>query len=150
MNQLRVKNRNLYEIEVNDKGETIIFNMDDPELMLKFDNAMQKIKRIQENMKAKELILSKQQDTPTKYLLSKNERESIENVVEAFKDMRDAMDDVLGKGGCQKIFGDSNYLTMYNDLFEELEPHFVKMKLNAEKFKEEIMKKYSEDEEDVL
>ncbi len=41
-------------------------------------------------------------------------------------------------------FGNRNYITMYDDLFEQLEPHFEKMKLNAEllknKFNKNILK----------
>ena len=58
MEQLRIKNKNAYVIEVNDKGETISFNLDDPELMLKFDNALRKIKKIQNDAKAEQLLKS--------------------------------------------------------------------------------------------
>lgn len=150
MNQLRIKNKNEYVIEVNDNGDTISFNLEDPELMLKFDNALRKIKRIQNNLKADELVLRKQEDKKTDGYLSQNKRKEIELAVKAFKDMRLAMDDFLGEGACQKIFGNSNYATMYDELFEQLQPHFENMKLNAETFKEEIINKYSEDEEDAI
>ena len=36
------------------------------------------------------------------------------------------------------------------DLFEQLEPHFEKMKLNAELFKKQIQQKYTQDQDDIL
>ena len=67
----------------------------------------------------------------------------------AFKDMRKAMDLFLGEGGCQKIFGDQNYLEMFDDLFEELDKpqedglsHLQKMKLSDEAIVQRIEDKY--------
>lgn len=150
MEKLRVKKKNEYVIEVNDKGETISFNLEDPELMLKFDNALQKIERYKNDLKAEELVIKKQADEETGTLLSKNERAIAELNAKTFRKMRDAMDEFLGKGACQKIFGDTNYLSMYEDLFEQLEPHFIRLKLDAEKLKDEIVNKYKDDEEDDL
>lgn len=150
MEQLRIKNKNEYVIEVNDQGETISFNLDDPELMLKFDNALRKIKKIQNDTKAEQLVIEKQQDQETDFLLSTRERSIAELNVKAFKNMRSVMDEFLGKDACQKIFGDSNYITMFDDLFEQLEPHFIHLKLNAEKIKDEIIQKYGNKDEEEL
>lgn len=149
-NTIRINKKNEYVIEVNDNGDIISFNLDDPELMLKFDNTLHKVSRIQNNFKAQEQIIKKQQDVETNGLLSRKERLTIENQVNMYKELRIALDEFLGADGCQKIFGDSNYLTMFDDLFEQLEPHFAMMKLNAETFKEEVIKKYGDTEEDVL
>ena len=64
--------------------------------------------------------------------------------------MRSVMDEFLGKDACQKIFGDSNYITMFEDLFEQLEPHFINLKFNAEKLKDEIVNKYADKDEEEL
>lgn len=150
MEQLRIKNKNAYVIEVNDKGETISFNLDDPELMLKFDNALRKVKKIQNDAKSEQLVIEKQQDNKTDFLLSTRERAIAELNVKTFNSMRLVMDEFLGKGACQKIFGDNNYLSMFEDLFEQLEPHFIHLKFNAEKIKDEIIQKYGNKDEEEL
>lgn len=150
MEKLRVAKKNEYVIEVNDKGETISFNPDDPELMLKCDNALQKVKKFETEMKIEEQIIDKKQDEKTNYLLSKNDRAKAELLAKTFKKMREAVDEFLGKNACQKIFGDTNYIGMFEDLFEQLEPHFIALKLNAEKLKEEIVNKYTDEDEEEL
>lgn len=150
MNTIRVKNINEYIIEVNDDGDTISFNLEDPELMLKLDKTYQDIRRIQSHAKAQELVIKKHQDEKTDGILSKNDKALALLAVKMFKEMREIMDGFLGENACQKIFGDRNYVTMYDDLFAQLEPHFAKMKLNAESFKKEIEKKYSQEETDGL
>ena len=49
MNKIRVQNKHQYIIEVNDDGDTISFNVDDPTLPLKFDNAMMRLDAVQQN-----------------------------------------------------------------------------------------------------
>ena len=60
------------------------------------------------------------------------------------------MDAFLGAGACQKIFGDRNYVEMYDDLFDQLAPHFEKMKLNSEGITARIKAKYSKKDDGVL
>ena len=60
------------------------------------------------------------------------------------------MDEFLGAGGVQKIFGDRNYPDMYNDLFDALKPHLEKIGISSKKSIERIEQKYSESDEDVL
>ena len=150
MEKIRVKKEHEYVIEVNDEGDTISFNPEDPELMLRFDNALQKIKKFQNELKIKQQILSKKQDEETDTYLTKNQREEALLWRETFTKMREAMDEFLGKGACQKIFGDSNYISMFDDLLEQLEPHFKKLNLNAERMKTEITKKYANKDEEEL
>ena len=79
-----------------------------------------------------------------------NEEARITAYREAFKQMRAAMDVFLGEGACQKIFGDRNYIEMYDDLFKELAPHLEKMKLNTQGISDRIKEKYSPKDDGVL
>ena len=79
-----------------------------------------------------------------------NEKARLDAHRTAFKEMRVAMDAFLGEGACQKIFGDRNYVEMYDDLMEALEPHFEKMKLNTEGISARIKAKYSKKNDGVL
>lgn len=149
-NKIRVQSKNEYVIEVNEKGETISFDMTDPELMLKFDRAINRIRNIQEKAEKKEQEINSREDKDTGSFLTNNERDIQELWVESFKEMRNAFDEFLGKGGCQKIFGEKNYVTMFEDLIDQLKPHFEKMGLNAKKLKDEVIEKYKDKEEDVI
>ncbi len=146
-NKLRIENENKYEIEVNDDGETISFNIDDPSLMLKVEKAYEDVNKISNFAKSEMALISKRKDIPGK-ILSKNNRDTLRIYDKMYNDMRKAMDGLLGKGACQKIFGDTNYLNMFDDLFKELIPHFENMGLNAEKFIDSIKSKYAVSDED--
>ncbi len=168
MEKIRIKSKNEYVIEVNDNGDTISFDLSDPELMLKFDRAFNKVKEIEKvyHQKEKEINEREIQDEIVEGILTNTEREIQDEIVEGiltntereiqefavkcFKDMRNAFDEFLGKNGCQKIFGDKNYVSMYDDLIEALEPHFEKMGLNAKKLKNEVVDKYKDKDEEVL
>lgn len=151
MNSFRIEKRDIYTIEVNDQGETIEFDLVDIELAFKAERAFSEVSRIANDLKAKLVIIGKQEDHPQKgKLMTKNEEAVVNAYREAFKQMRVAMDAFLGEGACQKIFGDRNYLEMYDDLAKALEPHFEKMKLNSDGISERIKAKYSRKDEGVL
>lgn len=151
MNSFRIEKRDIYTIEVNDQGETIEFDLVDIELAFKAERAFSEVSRIANDLKAKLVIIDKQEDHPQKgKLMTKNEEARVNAYREAFKQMRVGMDAFLGEGACQKIFGDRNYLEMYDDLAKALEPHFEKMKLNSDGISERIKAKYSHKDEGVL
>lgn len=147
---IRVRSKNEYVIEVNDKGETISFDLTDTELMLKFDRALTKINQIQKEIEEKQKELNELKDEKTDSFMTMKEKEEYEMISKAYQDMRNAVDEFCGKGACQKIFGDTNYIEMFNDLFDQLMPHFEAMGMNADKMRKEIEEKYSDKEEDVL
>ena len=79
------------------------------------------------------------------------ERQILNTYKEMFERNRQIMDDFFGcPGAMQKLFGDANYMDMYDDLFEQFEPHFEAMQLNTETIKERLKKKYQKRQNDVL
>lgn len=158
MNKLRIDRKGIYVIEVNDKGETIEFDLEDIELPFKLQRAYDGVRKAQNNLKSKIVIIEKQTDKKSKnYLMTKNEEAALKAYKECFKEMRDAMDEFLGKGGCQKIFGDSNYLDMFDDLFDALEEkgedglsHLDKMQISHEGMIERIKSKYNIKDSDTI
>ena len=151
MNKLRVERKDIYTIEVNDNGDTIEFDLADIELPFKLQRAYEGIKTAQTQLRGKIAIIEKQQDRKDKkHLMSKNEEETLKAWKKAFVDMRKAMDEFLGEGGCQKIFGNSNYLEMFDDLFDELSKpqedglsHLDKMQVSRDGLIERIKSKYT-------
>lgn len=96
-------------------------------------------------------LFEKEQECSEKSgILTKAEEKFYKNWEKAFRDMRKAMDGFLGDGGCQKLFGDRNYLEMWNDLYEQLEPHIEKMGLKSEDIKTRIKEKYAKKDDGVL
>lgn len=151
MESLRIERKDIYTIEVNDNGDTIEFDLVDIELPFKCERAFGEVSRIEKDLKAQLAIIGKRQDHKQKgKIMTANEEATINAYKKAYLDMRVAMDSFLGDGACQKIFGDRNYLTMYNDLMEQLAPHLEKMKLNSDGIVERIKQKYGKQDEDVL
>ena len=151
MEKLRINRKDIYTIEVNDKGDTIEFDLGDIELPYKFQRAVDKVRSIQNKLKGKIAIIEKQQDKKDKnHILSKNEDAMLKVWKECFSEMRAAMDEFLGVGGCDKIFGKANYIDMFNDLFDAFNSkdenglsHLDKMKISREGMIDRIKQKYS-------
>ena len=151
MNSIRIEKKDIYTIEVNDNGETIAFDLADIELPFKAERAMAEVNRIYKELKGKLVIIEKKKDRKLdNEIMTANEKAKLDAHRAAFKEMRVAMDAFLGEGACQKIFGDRNYVEMYDDLFEALAPHFEKMKLNAQGITDRIKAKYGKKDDGVL
>ena len=149
MEKIRVEKKNIYTIEVNDNGDTIEFDLEDIGLNFKLLKALKEVDRIKDYMKKEVSIIDKRQDVKGKYI-SKNEEDLLRLWNKAFKDMRNAMDMFLGEGACQKIFGDRNYIEMFDDLMDQLKPHLEKMKVSYKDIKDRIQNKYSSKNEKVI
>ena len=114
------------------------------------EKAAEEVDKIKNNIKMQQVIISKRQDVPGKYVLSKNEQDLYNLYSNGYKNIRKAMDNFLGENGCQKVFGDTNSLEMFDDLMEMLNPEFSKMGLSIENLKNRIKSKYSDKKENVI
>lgn len=166
----RIQSKTLYVIEVNDKGETISFDTEDINLSTnliecwqniqaelsifakKENELIKKIENERKNKKSEEIFLEDTDEVDFNNVeefiqsltlpISENEKNLIYAQRDFYNNCRKIMDGFLGENACQKIFGDANYKLMFNDLFEKLLPEFEKMKVNTEKLKKDIYKKY--------
>ena len=151
MNSIRIEKKDIYTIEVNDNGDTIEFDLVDIELPFKCEKAWAEVSKISKDLQAQLVIISKQEDSKRNgKLLTVKEEKTLEAYRKAFREMRVAMDGFLGEGACQKIFGDRNYLEMFNDLYDELKPHLEKMELTSHGIFERIKNKYGKKDDGVL
>jgi hypothetical protein len=146
MHNLRIENKDIYTIQVNDKGDCIQFDLADISLKAKCYEALENLETI--GKKYQELF---------KQIKTDKEMAIVEN--QMFKEMRNAMDIFLGENACQKIYGDRNYYDMFNDLMAELskkrpelkgKSHFDMLSLNSQKIQERIMKKYQKNVKNVI
>lgn len=166
MSGIRLKNKDIYRIEVNDEGEYIEFDLKDIGLRSKGMTALNKIEEIQ---KKYTIIFNDIEKMETGV---KNNEEDIEKIIkdnkfksyheaetEMFKEMREAMDLFLGKGACQKIFGDRNYYDMFYDLIDELskprkelkgKSHLDMLNMKSDQINKRIQQKYNKVTKNVI
>ena len=151
MNSIRVRNKDTYIIEVNDNGDTIEFDITDIELPFRLERAQKMAQDAKKWLKAQQVIISKKQDTAKKGdLMTVKERATLEAYRECFKKMRTAIDEFAGAGASEKIFGDKNYLEMFNDFMDEMQPHFDKMELKGIDIRKKIEEKYGDTAKDEI
>lgn len=151
MNSIRVRNKDAYIIEVNDNGDTIEFDTTDIELPFKLERAYKAADAAAKWLKGQLVIISKKQDTAKKGdLMTVKERATLEAYRECFKKMRAAIDEFAGAGASDKIFGDHNYLGMFDDFMTEMQPHLDKMELKNIDIRKKIEQKYSGKAEDEI
>ncbi len=147
--KLRIKPKGLYEIEVNDNGDTIIFDTEDIELPFKLNETILSIEKIEKQIKLQTKAIEKK-DSKKIGILTNIDEEYRKLYKKAFSDMRKAMDCFLGESACQKIFGDRNYVSMWDDLFEQLQPHLEKIGILKADTNKLIADKYGDKDEDVI
>lgn len=141
------KNReDYYILEVNDKGDTIEFDLTDIGLAERIMNSSDKIAEQDKKYQKRVVELSETFKDDEVQLT----REIIKLEKEQCQEMRKLFDDFLGEGACQKIFGDKNHYGQFNKLLDALEPHYKKMELKMQKAKRKLADKYMEKEKDVM
>lgn len=152
MEKMRIAKNDVYVIEVNDDGETIEFDLQDIlSLYRRYNAAVEGVTAAMDGLnKSIEEYNATRVDGVDEDGITPAQLKFLEDYERAFKAMRASMDLFLGNGGCQKIFGDRNYLEMWSDLFEALEPHVEKMGIQSEGIRERIKAKYSKPDEGVL
>lgn len=155
MNSIRVKSQTAYTIEVNDNGDTLTFDTSDLSLTSKFLKAFERLDELSKEYDLKAKVLDKMSDSDIAaeingVAITEKQKRTAEMLNEYYSEARKAMDIFLGDGACQKIFGDSNWLTMFDDLTEQLKPHFEKMGINADKVKKNAAEKYKPNNKKVL
>lgn len=137
MEKLRVEKDNVYRIEVNDKGEYIEFDLLDIELPIKLINASEELEKQKAIHEQKVEELKKESLEPKENMLKQYEIDK-----EFCQTMRNVLDNLFGEGASQKIFGDTNRITMFNDFFTQLEPHLDKIIIDVEQIKKDLIEKY--------
>lgn len=150
MNSLRIEKKNVYQIEVNDNGEYIEFDLDDINLNMKYFNALDQLQRMQDEFEQKEKKLKNEKAADIEF--TKLEQE-------LFEKLRSIMDSFLGENACQKIFGDRNYYNMFPDLIYELEKprkelnnksHLDMLHISTTNLRKKIIEKYTQSEGEVI
>lgn len=154
MNKIRIERKpeDLYKINIADDGTEIVFDLADISLAFKCDKAFKEIEKNQQVAQGRvKAIQNKADKRIDGSLFTECEKQILEIMRDMYAKNREILDEFFScKGAMDKLFGDANYPDMYDDLIEQLNPHFDKMGLSTEAIKNRLAKKYSKKNNDVL
>ena len=151
MNQIRVKKKDVYTIEVNDKGDVIEFDITDIGLPFALERACKMVEEAEKYLRGRLVVAQKQQNTVKKgEFMTTREKETLVAYREFFRRVRAAIDEFAGAGASDKIFGGQNYVNMFNDFMTEMQPHFEAMGVKSMDVKKAIEEKYGTEDTDEL
>lgn len=126
------------------------FDLEDIELPLKYNKCEFLVRKAKQDLKFDLMIINKHKDVTGKYLLSKNNEDKIKAFNRYYRTMESAMDLFIGKGGVNKIFGETRYYEMYDDLSKMLEPILPKLNNCLKNINEKVKEKYKNVQDDIL
>ena len=153
---VQIKKENVIKVGIKDEngkptGQYLEFDMDDIELPLKLSQCEYLHKKNIQELNHKLVIIRKQQDIKGKFLVSKNEEESIKAFGEFYKREMDALDLFLGYGGTKKLLnGRKPYYDMYDDIGEMLNPILPLFENVSNNIQNLVKEKYSNDNEGAI
>lgn len=104
--QLNKDNLLRLKIKTNDgeiTGEELVFDLEDIELPLKYQELLEKDKKNKESLRNQFLIIGKRQDVKGKKLFSKNEEDKIKALNDFFKKEVEIYNIFLGEKGVEKL-----------------------------------------------
>ena len=154
-NKIRIQRsqEDLYRINIADDGTEIVFDLADINLPFRCEKVFRDVNRNAQIVQGKIKALQNQvkEEKKDTSLFDSVDMQIFRIYKEMFDKNRELMDEFFGcPGAMQKLFGDANYIDMYDDLFTQLEPHFEAMKLNVNGIKERLSKKYRKQRNNVL
>ena len=158
-NSIQFKRENVLKLKLKnemgeDTGEYLEFDLEDIELPLRYQQALEEHKKNYNSLKNQLLIISKKQDHSGKKLLSSNQEASLIALSEFYKKEIKIMDLFLGDGKTQmildKVMRRKPYLTMFNDIMESIEEVSDLFNVGYSSIEDKIKEKYSKVEDNIL
>ena len=127
-------------------GEELVFNLEDIELPLKYQELMEKDKKNKEALRNLFLIIDKRQDIKGKKLLSKNEEDKIKAINDFFKKEIEVYNMFLGERGVEKLLnGRKIGWTTLQEIDEIIEKQITPyLNTNMEDITKKVKEKYQE------
>lgn len=158
-NSIQFKRENVLKLKLKnemgeDTGEYLEFDLEDIELPLRYQQALEEHKKNYNSLKNQLLIISKKEDHTGKKFLSSNQEASLIALSEFYKKEIKIMDLFLGEGKTQmildKVMRRKPYLTMFNDIMESIEEVSDLFNVGYSSIEEKIKQKYSKKEDNIL
>ena len=158
-NSIQFKRENVLKLKLKnemgeDTGEYLEFDLEDIELPLRYQQALEEHKKNYNSLKNQLLIISKKEDHTGKKFLSSNQEAILIALSEFYKKEIKIMDLFLGEGKTQmildKVMRRKPYLTMFNDIMESIEEVSDLFNVGYSSIEDKIKEKYSKVEDNVL
>lgn len=143
MEKVIYKKEGVKRIQVNENGDYIEIDLMDIELPFKVDKTRKEL--IRQNGIYKNIITSLQKQYKDNENLLRVKEYQAE--IDYCKKCREVLDGLLGKGACQKIFGDTNRYAMFDDYFEQLSEVLNSMEVDIKAIKENLVNKYKKNKD---
>ncbi len=162
---IKLINKNIYTVDIKDEYDNVIhtlkFHLNDANFPVKMLELYDKANKEIINIKAKEDELKQKileegnTEVPAIDDITIENIESIDTELspamkefftaeaQAYQSLREILDDFLGKGTCQAIFGEHNDRDMFTEFLEGLLPEFEKMGIKMVNIQQNMYKKYS-------
>ncbi|MEE3324797.1 MAG: hypothetical protein VZR33_05625 [Methanosphaera sp.] len=133
------------DVNGNYTGEMLEFDLEDIDLLLRYQDMIEKDKKNLEWLRNQTLIIDRKQDVKGKKLLSKNEEDKLKALKEYFNREIECFNMFLGENGVQKLLNGRrigwNTLEEINVIIkEQIAP---KLDVKMESISDKIKKKYS-------
>ena len=127
-------------------GEELVFQLDDIELPLKYQELIEKDKKNKEALRNLFIIIDKRQDVKGKKLLSKNEEDKIKAINEFFKKEAEVYNMFLGERGVEKLLNGRKLgwttLQEIDEIIEkQISPYF---KISMDDITKKVKEKYQQ------
>ena len=142
----------IYDEDGNDTGNTLEFNLNDTQLLLRLQELVEKDKKNRNNLRNQFLIIDKKEDLKGKKLLSSNEEAKVKALNEFFKNEVEVYNMFLGENGVEKLLnGRPLEWTTLREIDEIIEKYITpKLNISMENIKKNIIDKYKIKEENVI
>lgn len=139
-------------IDGEDTGEELVFDLEDIELPLRYQELLEQEKKNRQNLKNQMLIIEKREDVKGKKLLSKNEEDKIKALTDFFKKESEVLNMFLGDNGVEKLLNGRKLgwtsLQEINEIIEkQIAPH---LEVNMQDISKKIKEKYKVSEENEV
>ena len=127
-----------------DTGEELVFDLEDIELPLRYQDLLEKDKKNKEWLKNQLFMIDKREDVKGKKLLSKNEEDKIKALNDFFNKEIEVYDMFLGEGGVRKLLNGRKIgwttLDEIDTIIEkQITPH---LQINMDKITDIVKEKY--------
>lgn len=157
-NTIKLEKNNILKLKIitdegKETGEYLEFDLEDIDLLLRYQELIEKDKKNRDQLKNELYIIEKRQDVKGKKLLSKNEEDSIKALKEFFNKEVEIYNMFLGDRGVEKLLngqklGWTSLKSIDKIIEDQIKPY---ININAKDITKKIREKYQiSDQEDVL
>lgn len=148
-NTIKLNKDNLLKLKIEtdegkETGEELVFQLDDIELPLKYQQILEKDKKNKEYLRNQFVLIDKREDVKGKKLLSKNEEDKLKAVNDFFKKEVEVYNMFLGDRGVEKLLnGRKLSWTTLQEIDEIIEKQIAPyLDINMDSITKKIKEKY--------